>query len=116
MNEKIEGFFELCEARGLTGEQGVVIPFSNVRHLMLRDDVLEAAQRGLFHVYAVENIDQAMSVLTGMPAGEADNKGNMPRGTVNHRVAEALTRMTAARHAANNGETRRRHSRRHEHR
>ena len=116
VNEKIEGFFELCEARGLTGEQGVVIPASNVRHLMLRDDVLEAAQRGLFHVYAVENIDQAMSVLTGVPAGEADNKGHMPRGTVNRRVAEALSRMTAARHAADNGETRRRHGRRHEHR
>lgn len=116
VNEKIEGFFELCEARGLTGEQGVVIPASNVRHLMLRDDVLAAAQRGQFHVYAVDNVDQAMNVLTGTPAGAADRKGNMPRGTINHRVAETLARMSAARHAANNGEPRRSHARRNDHR
>ncbi len=116
VNEKIEGFFDLCVARGLTGEQGVVIPTACIRHLMLREDVVEAVTAGRFAVYAVATVDEAMEVLTGMPAGVADSKGIMPRNTLNHRVATALTDMTAARHAWNEGNVRpRKRGRRHEH-
>lgn len=66
-NEKIEGFFDLCLARGLTGDQGVIVPRSNVRHLMLREDLVEAVSNGQFHVYAVGHVDEAMTLLTGMP-------------------------------------------------
>ena len=65
VNEKIEGFFDLCKARGLTGEQGVLIPSANVKHLMLRRDVVEAAEAGQFHIYAVDAIDQGIEILTG---------------------------------------------------
>ncbi|THF58064.1 Lon protease family protein [Pseudothauera rhizosphaerae] len=116
VNEKIEGFFDLCAARGLTGEQGVVIPTACIRHLMLRDDVVEAVAAGRFAVHAVATVDEAMEVLTGMPAGVADAKGIMPRDTLNHRVAGALADMTAARHAWSEGHERpRRRVRRQEH-
>ena len=78
VNEKIEGFFDICTARGLTGEQGVLIPAANVKHLMLRHDVVAAAEAGQFRIYAVENVDQAIALLTGLPAGEADAKGDVP--------------------------------------
>lgn len=100
VNEKIEGFYDLCVARGLSGEQGVVIPQACVRHLMLREDVVAAVATGRFAIHAVDSVDQAMEVLTGMPAGVADAKGILPRGTLNERVAGALAEMTAARHAA----------------
>jgi len=109
VNEKIEGFFDLCRARGLTGEQGVIIPQANVRHLMLRQDVLDAAAQGQFHVHAVRTVDEAMSVLTGMPAGAPDAKGVIPSGSLNHRVATALGRMSAIRHGGEGGETRKAH-------
>ena len=80
VNEKIEGFFDVCSARGLTGDQGVVIPAANVKHLMLRQDVVEAAAAGRFHVYAVETIDQAMALLAGLPAGEPDARRKLPGG------------------------------------
>ena len=83
VNEKIEGFFDICAARGLTGRQGVLIPSSNVKHLMLRRDVVEAAAGGKFHVYPVETIDQGIELLTGVPAGEPDPRGDFPAGTVN---------------------------------
>lgn len=82
-NEKIEGFFDICAARGLTARQGVLIPAANVKHLMLRRDVVEAAAQGKFHVYPVETIDQGIELLTGVPAGEPDPQGNFPAGTVN---------------------------------
>lgn len=104
VNEKIEGFFDLCLARGLAPGQGVVIPAANVRHLMLREDVVEAAAAGRFMVYAVATVDEAMEVLTGLTAGVADNKGLMPNGTINQRVATALSDMTAARHSYSMGE------------
>ena len=100
VNEKIEGYFDLCAATGLTGEQGVVIPMPNVRHLMLRDDVVEAARDGRFHVYAVSTVDEAMEILTGMRAGKPDNKGAMPRDSINYKVAAALADMAARRHAS----------------
>ena len=70
VNEKIEGFFDVCQVRGLTGEQGVVIPASNVQHLMLRRDVVDAVKAGQFQIYAIETVDQAIELLTGVPAGK----------------------------------------------
>jgi lon-related putative ATP-dependent protease len=99
VNEKIEGFFDLCKARGLSG-QGVIIPRSNVRHLMLREDVVEAARSGKFHVFAIENIDQGMEILTGIPAGERDASGNFPEGSVNHKVEARLIQLAEKRLAA----------------
>lgn len=99
VNEKIEGFFDVCQARGLTGDQGVLIPASNVRHLMLRDDVVAACAAGQFHVHAVEDVDAAMSLLTGVPAGEPNAEGEVPEGTVNYLVATQLAELTALRQA-----------------
>jgi lon-related putative ATP-dependent protease len=99
VNEKIEGFFDLCKARGLTGEQGVLIPASNVQHLMLRRDVVEAVEAGKFHVYPVESIDQGIEMLTGVEAGERNNEGNFPEGTINHRVEARLIELAEKRKA-----------------
>jgi predicted ATP-dependent protease len=90
VNEKIEGFFRLCEARGLTGEQGVIIPHSNVSNLMLDERVLQAVRNGQFHVYAVRHVDEALGLLLGEPAGAPDAKGQFPKGSVNARVVERL--------------------------
>ena len=89
-NEKIEGFFDICNERGLTGDQGVMIPASNVKHLMLRRDVVDAAAEGRFRIYPVETIDQGIEILTGVPAGEADADGTYPEGTINARVQATL--------------------------
>ncbi|NBC16815.1 MAG: AAA family ATPase [Bacteroidetes bacterium] len=97
VNEKIEGFFDVCKGRGLTGEQGVLIPHSNVKHLMLRQDVVEAVEAGRFHVYPVEIIDQGLALLTGQPAGAPDEQGQYPEGTVNHRVTQRLAQFAARR-------------------
>jgi lon-related putative ATP-dependent protease len=97
VNEKIEGFFDICQARGLTGEQGVLIPDSNVKHLMLRQDVVEAVAEGQFHVYAVETVDQGIEILTGVPAGERDEEGQYPEGSVNARVAQRLRALAEKR-------------------
>lgn len=90
VNEKIEGFFRLCQARGLTGEQGVIIPHSNVSNLMLDERVLQAVRAGQFHVYAVRHVDEALGLLLGEPAGAPDAKGQFPKGSVNARVVERL--------------------------
>ncbi|MNQ89567.1 hypothetical protein D3C85_1048790 [compost metagenome] len=90
VNEKIEGFFRLCEARGLTGEQGAIIPRANVATLMLDERVLQAVRAGMFHVYAVSQADEALSLLVGEPAGEPDEEGQFPEGSVNARVVERL--------------------------
>ena len=97
VNEKIEGFFDICSARGLTGEQGVLIPSANIKHLMLRSDVVAAAKAGRFQIYAVENVDQAISVLTGLPAGECNVKGIYPEGSINRKVAARLAELTEIR-------------------
>jgi len=97
VNEKIEGFFDICQARGLTGSQGVLIPAANVKHLMLRSDVRKAAQMGKFHVYAVEHVDQAMEMLTGLQAGEAGPDRVFPDGTVNQRVSSRLADLAEKR-------------------
>lgn len=90
VNEKIEGFFDVCCARGLTGEQGVLIPAANIRHLMLRPDVVDACAAGRFHVWPVETIEQGIELLTGVPAGATDDKGEFPPGSVFRKVAARL--------------------------
>lgn len=92
LNEKVEGFFDVCRAAGLTGEQGVVLPAANVKHLMLRSDVVAAAAEGRFRVYPVETVDEALEIVTGIPAGERDAEGRFPEGSVNQRVQARLTR------------------------
>lgn len=99
VNEKIEGFFDICQARGLTGSQGVIIPASNVQHLMLRQDVVAAVADGRFHIYGVNDVDQAIELLTGVPAGEPNDQGEVPEGTVNYLVAMQLTQMATMRKA-----------------
>ncbi len=102
VNEKIEGFFDLCNARGLTGEQGVLIPAANVKHLMLKSEVIEAAEAGLFQVYPIKTVDQGMEVLTGLKSGEADEEGNYPKGTINGMVQERLAIFAEKSKEANN--------------
>ena len=109
-NEKVEGFYDICEARGLTGDQGVIIPAANVKHLMLREDVREAVEEGRFRVWAVETVDEALEILTGLPAGVPKEDGAYPEGTVDHLVdrrleelAEARQRYAAAALAGENG-------------
>jgi len=97
VNEKIEGFFEICRARGLTGAQGVLIPAANVDDLMLRDDVIAAARDGTFRIYPVRTVDEAIEILTGVPAGDAEAVGEGPQVTVNGRVAARLREYSTAR-------------------
>ncbi|MGA8053600.1 MAG: ATP-binding protein [Burkholderiales bacterium] len=97
VTEKIEGFFDICRERGLTGEQGVIIPAFNVGHLMLRDDVVEAAAAGRFHVYPVACVDEAIELLTGVPAGVLDPAAEAPAMTVNARVAARLREFATLR-------------------
>ena len=90
VNEKIEGFFRLCRTRGLTGEQGVVIPASNADNLMLHEDVVAAIGEGQFHIWSINHIDEGIELLTGVPAGRRDESGEYPEGTVHHRVQTRL--------------------------
>lgn len=93
VNAKIEGFFDVCKARGLTGDQGVLIPASNVRNLMLREDVVEAVREGRFHIHPVRTIDEGIAILTGVPAGEAGPDGAFPEGTANFLVQRRLREL-----------------------
>ena len=90
INYKIEGFFDVCRLKGLTGEQGILMPRSNLRNLMLRPDIVEAVKDGKFHVYAVSTIDEGIEVLTGVPAGTRDREGQYPEASVNGRVEKKL--------------------------
>jgi lon-related putative ATP-dependent protease len=99
VNEKIEGFFDICRARGLDGTHGVLIPASNVKHLMLRRDVVDACAAGQFHVYPIETIDQGIGMLTGRPAGERGPDGSYPEGTVNAMVEARLIDLAEKRQA-----------------
>lgn len=108
VNEKIEGFFELCDRRGLTGDQGVLIPASNVKNLMLREEVVQAARADRFHVYPVETINQGMHLLTGHPMGERQPDGAYPEDTINARIGKRLQELAEKRAAylSTNGERR----------
>jgi predicted ATP-dependent protease len=93
VNEKIEGFFECCRKRGLTGAQGVVIPARNTKHLALRRDVVEAVEAGSFAIYGVNRIEEALELLTGLPAGERDAGGGYPANSLFGRAATRLAEM-----------------------
>jgi predicted ATP-dependent protease len=102
VNEKIEGFFDVCAAPdkgGLSGEQGVVIPAANVMHLMLRDEVVAACAAGRFHIWPVADVDEAIELLTGVPAGIPNEKGEVAEGTMNYLVATQLAELSALRQA-----------------
>lgn len=97
VNEKIEGFFDLCNERGLNGEQGVLIPQANVKNLMLKKEVVDAVRDEKFHVYPVKTIDAGMELLTGMNMGQRDQDGNYPKGSINQLVEEKLDRYATIR-------------------
>jgi lon-related putative ATP-dependent protease len=92
-NEKIEGFYQVCKLQGLTGTQGVMIPASNVKHLMLRECVVDAVKEGKFHIYAVTNIDEGIELLTGKPAGKLQADGAYPKNTVNWKVQKKIIEL-----------------------
>jgi lon-related putative ATP-dependent protease len=93
VNQKIEGFFDCCRHKGLSGDQGVMIPESNVKDLMLRTDVVEAVQNGRFHIYAVENIDEGIEILTGVAAGQKGAEQRYPEGSINYLVDQKLKEL-----------------------
>ncbi len=90
VNEKIEGFYNICKKRGLTGKQGVIIPIQNVRNLHLTDEIIENVKEKKFHIYAISTIDEGIEILTGVPAGKQNKDGKYPAGTINHLVYEKL--------------------------
>ena len=90
VNEKIEGYFQICKMRGLDGSHGVMIPVQNVDNLQLSDEIVESVKNGLFHIYSISTIEEGIEVLTGVPAGKKDKNGNFPAGTVNYLVHEKL--------------------------
>ena len=90
VNEKIEGFFQICKMRGLDGSHGVMIPIQNVDNLQLSDEIIEAVKNKKFHIYSVSTIEEGIEVLTGVPAGKKDKDGHFPAGTVNYLVYEKL--------------------------
>jgi len=96
INEKVEGFFDVCALRGLTGTQGVVVPRGNLDNLMLAPRVVEAVEAGRFHVWAVETVDEGLEVLSGVAAGERGDDGDFPAGTVSRRVADRLGALADA--------------------
>ena len=111
MNEKIEGFFDICQKRGLTGTQGVLIPNANVQHLMLRREVIEACGAGKFFIYPVTTIDEGMQLLTGRPAGERGGEGLYPLQSINRLVEDRLhafarIRQSFGQQALSSGESR----------
>ncbi|MCW4039470.1 MAG: AAA family ATPase [Candidatus Bathyarchaeota archaeon] len=93
VNEKIEGFFEVCKANGLTGTQGVLIPQSNVQNLVLKDEVIQAVQNNQFHIYPISTINEGIEVLTGLAAGTRQADGTFEKDTINHRVNQKLKQM-----------------------
>jgi len=93
VNEKLEGFFEVCKAKGLTGQQGAMIPASNVQNLMLKEEILKAAKEGKFSIFPARTIDEGIEFLTGVPAGEQQADGSYKEGTVNYLVNRRLQEM-----------------------
>lgn len=90
VNEKVEGFFEVCKSKGLSGRQGVIIPKANVQNLMLSQEVVEAVSNGLYHIYPIETVEQGIEILTGLPAGQRGKNGEFPDGTIYHKVQNRL--------------------------
>jgi predicted ATP-dependent protease len=93
VNEKIEGFYDVCKCKGLTGKQGALIPESNVQHLMLREDVVQAVRDGKFHIYPVSTVEEGMEILTGMPAGKQNASGHYPKDSFNYYVETRLREL-----------------------
>ncbi len=104
VNEKVEAFFDICRARSLTGRQGVIIPAANVDHLVLRRELLEKVEQGFFHLYAVQTVDQAMELLTGIPAGERSPEGRYPEESINGRVERKLGEFARRARSLSSGE------------
>ena len=96
VNEKIEGFFDLCAARGLDGTHGVIIPARNVRNLMLKKDVVTAVAEGKFKIHSINRMEEGLEIITGVPAGVAGENGEYPEGTINNLVMKRLTKITEA--------------------
>ncbi|TAL26387.1 MAG: ATP-dependent protease, partial [Nitrospirae bacterium] len=96
VNEKIEGFFELCRLRGLDGSHGVVIPRRNVKHLMIKKDVVDAVKEGKFSIYPIDRMEEGLEILTGMPAGALKEDGTYPEGSINYLVVKRLTEISDA--------------------
>jgi len=92
-NEKIEGFYAVCKARGLKGDEGILVPRSNIQHLMLNEEVVVAVKQGKFHIYPIESIDEGIELLTGVKAGERKSDGSYELGSVHYRVDKRLTDM-----------------------
>ena len=90
VNEKIEGFYQVCKKRGFDGSHGVIIPIQNVRNLHLSDEVINSVKDGNFHVYAISTIDEGIEILTGVPAGKKNKDGNFPAGTIKCLAYEKL--------------------------
>jgi predicted ATP-dependent protease len=93
VNEKIEGFFEVCKERGLTGNQGVLIPSANVKNLMLGQEVVSAVTEGNFQIFPIETIEDGIEVLSGIPAGAKDDEGNYPEGSIGQLIVDRLEKM-----------------------
>ena len=94
VNEKIQGFYQICKLRGLNGEQGVIIPKQNVRNLHLDDEIIDNVKKGKFHIYAISNISEGIEILTGVPAGKRDKNGKFPLGTINYLAYEKLKKFS----------------------
>ena len=94
VNEKIEGFFKLCEGRGLTGEQGCIIPQANVRNLMLKQEIIDAVTNNEFAIYAVANVNEALELLTGEHVGKKDNNGEYPKDSLNFKAISRLKEIS----------------------
>jgi predicted ATP-dependent protease len=93
VNHKIEGFFQVCQAKGLTGDQGVLIPYQNLRNLMLREEVVDAVRKGQFHIYSARTIDEGIEILTGVPAGGRHKDGTYSQNSINFLVDKQLKEM-----------------------
>lgn len=98
INEKIEGFYDICNQKGLTNEQGVIIPAANIPHLILRDDVVDAIENNQFYIYPVNTVDDAISVLTGLPAGERNKEGEFPENSINYKTEQRLLELAELKH------------------
>ena len=103
VNEKIQGFYQICKLKGFTGNQGVMIPRQNIDNLHLSDEVIESVEKGEFHIYAISTIDEGIEILTGVPSGKMSYNNEYPKGTVNYLVYEKLKKYSEKRGAKNNG-------------